>query len=139
MGAFASGHQRQSVVFPGSILQGGETLEHPNNQPQLRHASHEGRQSRSQVSFIDVGKMASILNSGLGSESNLNPEQLDGMQDFSARPLNAVPLWIRIVYNPLLHFPVIAPVLAVDDLPRDTIHRPLFFVLCSIPLPFLNV
>jgi hypothetical protein len=123
MGTFAVGYQRRSGVFAGSILEpGAETQEHP----QMRHAAHEEHQSRPQVSFIDVGKMASILNSGLGGGSDLIPEQLDGMQDSSARPLNFVPLWIRIVYDPVLHFSAIELVSTVDYLSLYDIDLPLF-------------
>ena len=102
--SFIAGGNRQSSVIPGGMLhRDGETHERPHNFPhdsrqipQLAHIPRDEYPSRSHVSFIDVGKMAAILNSGF-DDSAADEKYPSGRIDSNPLSPNCVPLWIRIL------------------------------------------
>jgi hypothetical protein len=102
----SSSHQlvdiRQSGIGISSSRKRADTLDRSQNSAhdtwqQSRVDLRDDRPSRSHISFIDPGRMASILNSGVADIGADEEKHSGGMQASSPQLPDFVPLWIRIL------------------------------------------
>ena len=100
----AVGNRRSGVLGggTGSVHQHGSSavdlsrnLNYPSDARRSTRVLPDERRARADVSFIDVGKMASILNSGYDGASDT--ARADANQDSNPQLQRVVPLWIQIM------------------------------------------
>jgi hypothetical protein len=92
---------RRSGVYTGSVHQhGANTVDlsrhNPSDMRQSTRALPDERHARADVSFIDVGKMASILNSGYHDAAS-DAARVDANQDSNPQLQRVAPVWIQIM------------------------------------------
>jgi hypothetical protein len=101
----AVGNRRSGVLGggTGSVHQHGSsavdlsrTLNYPSDVRRSTRVLPDERRARADVSFIDVGKMASILNSGYYDGAS-DTARVDANQDSNPQLQRVVPLWIQIM------------------------------------------
>ena len=89
---------RQSGIGISSYSKRADTLERSHDPwQQSRVDLRDDRLSRSHISFIDPGRMASILNSGVADVGADDEKHSGGMQASSLQLPDFVPLWLRIL------------------------------------------
>lgn len=98
--ANAVGNSRSGVHTSSVRQHGANTVDlsrhNPSDMRQSTRAVPSERRPRDDVSFIDVGKMASILNSGF-HDAESDTAHLDANQDSNPQLQRVVPVWIQIM------------------------------------------